>query len=195
MIPIDVSPRRLRLGLAVIVGLGLSVLSLPAFAGVGEREPGVSLRGAEAEPQLQFGDEVTVPAAEADAPLVVADNQAFKNNRTWNPNAWNNNGNWNRNWNSNNNWNNNKNWYKNNKNWNKNYSNKYWYNKNKFYVRTWRPRPYYGQFFGGVVLGSILTAAAIGIAPPAPAPGLCWYWSDPYGYRGYWDYCAPYPPY
>ena len=82
MIPTDVSPRRLRLGLAVIVGLGLSVLSLPAFAGVGEREPGVSLRGAEAAPQLQFGDEVAVPAAEADAPLVVADNQAFKNTRT-----------------------------------------------------------------------------------------------------------------
>jgi hypothetical protein len=58
-------------------------------------------------------------------------------------------------------------------------------------VRTWKPRPYYGQFFGGVVLGSILTAAAIGVAPPAPNPGLCWYWSDPYGYRGYWDYCAP----
>jgi hypothetical protein len=66
---------------------------------------------------------------------------------------------------------------------------------NRVKVRTWKPRPYYGQFFGGVVLGSILTAAAIGVAPPPPNPGLCWYWSDPYGYRGYWDYCAPYPPY
>jgi hypothetical protein len=142
------SPRRLRLGLAVIVGLGLSVLSLPALAGVGDRE----------------------------APLVVADNYKNKHN-TWN--------------NTNNNWTNpNKKW---NKNWNKNYRNKNW--KNRYYVRTWKPRPYYGQFFGGVVLGSILTAAAIGVAPVAPAPGLCWYWSDPYGYRGYWDYCAPYPPY
>jgi hypothetical protein len=158
------SPRRLRLGLAVIVGLGLSVLSLPALAGVGDRE----------------------------APLVVADNYKYKHN-SWNNtnNNWTNpNKKWNKNWN--NNWTNpNKNW---NKNWNKNYGNKNW-NRNRYYVRTWKPQPYYGQFFGGVVLGSILTAAAIGIAPPAPAPGLCWYWSDPYGYRGYWDYCAPYPPY
>jgi hypothetical protein len=20
-------------------------------------------------------------------------------------------------------------------------------------------------------------------------PALCWYWADPEGYRGYWDYC------
>jgi hypothetical protein len=182
MISAEISP--LRLGLAVIVGLGLSALSLPALAGVGE---GVSLRGAEAAPQLQLGDEGAVPASKADAPIVLADNP-WNNKKNWNNKG---NKNWNKNWN--NNWTNpNKNW---NKNWNKNYSNKYWNNKNKFYVRTWKPRPYYGQFFGGVVLGSILTAAAYGIAPPAPAPGLCWYWSDPYGYRGYWDYCAPYPPY
>ena len=158
MISTEISP--LRLGLAVIVGLGLSMLSLPALAGVGEGESGVSLRGAGAAPQLKLGDEGVAPASKADAPIVLADNP----------------------WNNKKNWNNkgNKNW---NKNWNKNSSNKYW-NKNKFYVRTWKPRPYYGQFFGGVVLGSILTAAAIGIAPPAPAPGLCWYWSDPYGYRG-----------
>jgi hypothetical protein len=171
MISTEASPRGMRIGLAVILGLGLSVLSLPALAGVG-----VSLRG---------------PEGKADAPLVVADNYKNKN---WNNNWTNPNYNVNRNWNNknwNNNWNNN--WNKNaKKNWNKNYPNKYW---NKNYVRTWKPRPYYGQFFGGVVLGSILTAAAIGIAPPAPAPGLCWYWSDPYGYRGYWDYCAPYPPY
>jgi hypothetical protein len=190
MISTEASPRRMRLGLAVMVGLGLSVLSLPALAGAGDREPGL-LRGAEAsgQPQLPLGDEGAVPGSMVDAPLVVADNYKNKN---WN-NNWTN-PNYNRNWNNknwNNNWNNN--WNKNaKKNWNKNYPNKYW---NKNYVRTWKPRPYYGQFFGGVVLGSILTAAAIGIAPPAPAPGLCWYWSDPYGYRGYWDYCAPYPPY
>jgi hypothetical protein len=81
-----------------------------------------------------------------------------------------------------------------NKNWNKHHSNKYNYGpKKKIYVRTWKPKPYYGQFFGGIVLGSILTAGAVGVAPPPPRPGLCWYWSDPYGYRGYWDYCgAPY---
>jgi hypothetical protein len=191
MISDEVSPWRMHLGLAVIVGLGLSALSLPALAGVGEREPGLSLRGAEAGgPQLQLGDEGAVPASKADAPIVLADNP-WNNKKNWNNKG---NKNWNKNWN--NGWNNNNNWNKNysNQNWNKNYWNKNW-NKNKFYVRTWKPRPYYGQFFGGVVLGSILTAAAIGIAPPAPAPGLCWYWSDPYGYRGYWDYCAPYPSY
>jgi len=181
MISTEISP--LRLGLAVIVGLGLSTLSLPALAGVGEGEPGISLGGAGAAPQLQLGDEGAVPASKADAPIVLADNP-WNNKKNWNNKG---NKNWNKNWNNNN-------WTNPNKNWNKNYSNKYW-NKNKFYVRTWKPRPYYGQFFGGVVLGSILTAAAIGIAPPPPAPGLCWYWSDPYGYRGYWDYCAPYPPY
>jgi len=25
--------------------------------------------------------------------------------------------------------------------------------------------------------------------PRRPAPDLCWYWADPYGQRGYWDYC------
>ena len=185
MISAEISP--LRLGLAVIVGLGLLTLSLPALAGVGEGESGISLGVAGAAPQLQLSDEGGVTASKADAPIVLADNP-WNNKKNWNNKG---NKNWNKNWN-NNNWTNpNKNW---NKNWNKNYSNKYW-NKNKFYVRTWKPRPYYGQFFGGVVLGSILTTAAIGIAPPAPAPGLCWYWSDPYGYRGYWDYCAPYPPY
>jgi hypothetical protein len=210
MISTETSPRRQRLGLAVIVGLGLSVLSLPAVARVGETDQARSLRSTEEAGPLQAksGDETALSGRD-DAAIVVADNQAFKNNRTWNPNAYNNknynnnynnnynknyNKNWNNNWNSNNNWNNNKNWYKNNKNWNKNYSNKY-RNKNNFYVRAWQPRPYYGQFFGGIVLGSILTAGAIGIAPPPPNPGLCWYWADPYGYRGYWDYCGPYAPY
>jgi hypothetical protein len=50
-------------------------------------------------------------------------------------------------------------------------------------------RPYYGQFVGGVVLGSILAATGVGIVPYAPQPNLCWYWADPYMYRGYWDYC------
>ena len=85
MISTEASPRRLRLGLAVIVGLGLSVLSLPALAGVGEGEPITSLRGAEADPQLQLGDEGSAaPASKADAPFVVADKYKNKNwNNNW----------------------------------------------------------------------------------------------------------------
>ncbi len=186
------SPRRMLLWLAGAFGLGLAALSLPASAAVGDKDPGLSLQGAEAAgaAQAQSDNDGAVPARKAEAPIVVADD-SWRNSRTWNPNAHQN---WNRNWN-NNNWN--KNWNNNwNNNWNKRYyGNKNWKRNNNVYVRTWRPRPYYGQFWGGVVLGSILTAGAIGIAPPPPNPGLCWYWADPYGYRGYWDYCAPYPPY
>ena len=75
-----------------------------------------------------------------------------------------------------------KNWTNYNNNWNKNWN-------NHAYVRNWNHRPYYGQFVGGVVLGSILAATGVGIVPYAPQPNLCWYWADPYMYRGYWDYC------
>jgi hypothetical protein len=111
-------------------------------------------------------------------------------------------GNWNK---GNNNYN--KNWSKNDKNWNgkgdwnKNYGkgwgkgwsnyNNHW-NKNwnrRAYVRNWGYRPYYGQFVAGVVLGSLLAASGVGVVPYAPEPYLCWYWADPFMYRGYWDYC------
>ena len=60
--------------------------------------------------------------------------------------------------------------------------------------RGWAHRPYYGTVLGGVVLGTIITAAIIGTAPVAPAPNMCWFWSDPSYTQGYWDYCSP-PPY
>jgi hypothetical protein len=44
----------------------------------------------------------------------------------------------------------------------------------------------------GVVLGSVITAAVRGAVPPVPAPGLCWYWSDPYQQSGYWTHCGAY---
>jgi hypothetical protein len=50
-------------------------------------------------------------------------------------------------------------------------------------------RPYYGTIIAGVALGTIVTVAAVGLVPPRPRPDLCWYWSDPYRNRGYWDYC------
>lgn len=56
-------------------------------------------------------------------------------------------------------------------------------------VRTWSHRPYYGTFVGGVALGAIVGATAVGIVPLAPAPNLCWYWVDPTMTQGYWDYC------
>jgi hypothetical protein len=57
------------------------------------------------------------------------------------------------------------------------------------YSRPWVRRPYYGTVVAGVVLGTIVTVAAVGMIPRRPAPDLCWYWADPYRNRGYWDYC------
>ena len=56
-------------------------------------------------------------------------------------------------------------------------------------VRAWATRPYYGTIVGGVALGTVIAVAAANAAPAAPAPGLCWYWSDSSRTRGYWDYC------
>jgi hypothetical protein len=177
---------------ALFLGLGATPALQTAQAAVSETEAGNSLLAAEAAlpPETQ---------TETAAPMILADNY---NNKNWNKNWSKNN-----NWNNNNNWNKNNNWNNNNKNWNNNWSkNQKYYNKNhkykygnknyrynnRVYVQRWYPRPYYGQFFGGIVLGSILTAGAIGVAPPPPAPELCWYWIDPYRSRGYWDYCPPY---
>jgi hypothetical protein len=59
-----------------------------------------------------------------------------------------------------------------------------------WYSRPWGARPYYGTIIAGVALGTLVTVAAIGYAPRRPASNLCWYWADPEGSRGYWDYCA-----
>lgn len=48
------------------------------------------------------------------------------------------------------------------------------------------------EIVAGVVLGAVITAAVRGAVPPAPAPGICWVWSDPYRERGYWDRCGGY---
>jgi len=64
-----------------------------------------------------------------------------------------------------------------------------WAGRPYWYGRAWAPRSYYGTIFAGVALGTLVTVAAIGAVPPRPHPSLCWYWADPYGYRGYWDYC------
>jgi hypothetical protein len=54
-------------------------------------------------------------------------------------------------------------------------------------VRGWGWRPYYGTVVGGIALGTIIAASAV---PVAPAPGLCWFWTDASQTRGYWDYCG-----
>jgi hypothetical protein len=55
-----------------------------------------------------------------------------------------------------------------------------------------RDRDRAGDIIAGVVLGAVIVAAARGSAPQPPAPGLCWYWSDPRQERGYWDRCGAY---
>jgi hypothetical protein len=161
-------------------------------------------------------DEAAPSQSAADGAIVVADknwdggnDNGDKNGKGKKSGNNNHNGNWNKNsdnknWSGNGkNWKgNDKNWSGNNKNWNgngknwknggKNWSKNNHWNRdwdNRAYVRGWSRRPYYGEFFGGVVLGSILAAAGVGVVPYSPDPNLCWYWADPYMYRGYWDYC------
>lgn len=56
-------------------------------------------------------------------------------------------------------------------------------------IRVWRRKPYYGNIFAGVALGTLIGVAIAGTAPVAPAPNLCWYWTSPAMVQGYWDYC------
>jgi hypothetical protein len=58
-----------------------------------------------------------------------------------------------------------------------------------WYVKRWNHKPYYGNVIAGVALGTLIGATAVGVAPVAPAPNLCWYWSNPARNQGYWDYC------
>lgn len=55
--------------------------------------------------------------------------------------------------------------------------------------RHWHRRPYYGTIIGGIALGALLAGSAYYAYSGPPAPGLCWYWADPYQRQGYWDYC------
>jgi hypothetical protein len=56
-------------------------------------------------------------------------------------------------------------------------------------VKPWEKKHHYGQFFAGVTLGTIIGANAVGVAPVAPAPNVCWYWTNPAKDKGYWDHC------
>ena len=67
---------------------------------------------------------------------------------------------------------------------------KRWHPRHLAY-RKWHRRPYYGYIVGGIALGSIFAASYYyDYAYEPPAPGLCWFWADPYEQTGYWDYCV-----
>lgn len=56
-----------------------------------------------------------------------------------------------------------------------------------------RPGRYYwprgGAIAAGAALGVVTAATAAAWAGAAPAPGMCWYYTDPSRTQGFWDYC------
>ncbi len=62
-------------------------------------------------------------------------------------------------------------------------------------VRGWaRPRYRWGPggaIAAGAAIGVIAAGTAIAFAGQPPAPGLCWYYTDPSQQQGFWDQCPP----
>lgn len=60
-------------------------------------------------------------------------------------------------------------------------------------VRWARPGRYYwprgGAIAAGAAIGFVTAATAFAWAGAAPAPGMCWYYTDPSRTQGFWDYC------
>jgi hypothetical protein len=60
-------------------------------------------------------------------------------------------------------------------------------------VRWARPGRYYwprgGAIAAGAAIGFATAATAAAWAGAAPAPGMCWYYTDPSRTQGFWDYC------
>jgi len=60
-------------------------------------------------------------------------------------------------------------------------------------VRWARPGRYYwprgGAIAAGAAIGFVTAATAAAWAGAAPAPGMCWYYTDPTRTQGFWDYC------
>jgi hypothetical protein len=47
-----------------------------------------------------------------------------------------------------------------------------------------------GAIAAGAAIGFVAAAGAAAYATSAaPAPGMCWYYTDPYRRAGFWDYC------
>jgi len=46
-----------------------------------------------------------------------------------------------------------------------------------------------GAIAAGAAIGVVSAATAAAWAGAAPAPGMCWYYTDPSRTQGFWDYC------
>lgn len=53
----------------------------------------------------------------------------------------------------------------------------------------WYGWPRGGAIAAGAAIGMVTAATAAAWAGPAPAPGMCWYYTDPSRTQGFWDYC------
>ena len=49
--------------------------------------------------------------------------------------------------------------------------------------------PVGGAIAAGAAIGFVAAASAAAWAGAPPAPGLCWYYTDPSQTQGFWDYC------
>lgn len=60
-------------------------------------------------------------------------------------------------------------------------------------VRWARPAYYHwpvgGAIAAGAAIGFVTAAGAAAWAGAPPAPGMCWYYTDPSKTQGFWDYC------
>ena len=53
----------------------------------------------------------------------------------------------------------------------------------------WYRWPAGGAIAAGAALGFVTAASAAAWAGAAPAPGMCWYYTDPSRTQGFWDNC------
>ena len=53
----------------------------------------------------------------------------------------------------------------------------------------WYRWPRGGAIAAGAAVGFVTAATAAAWAGAAPAPGMCWYYTDPSRTQGFWDYC------
>ena len=53
----------------------------------------------------------------------------------------------------------------------------------------WYRWPRGGAIAAGAAIGFVTAATAAAWAGAAPAPGMCWYYTDPSRTQGFWDYC------